>query len=179
MLTAAIPRRQFVLESLLCGFRGGLQRRDLSGQRVDRLCGGGVFLARIAADAASGAEVRAPTEQWIAGSTEQLHRVVANLVANAHRHARAQVIVTVAPTVNGRAELRVDDDGPGVPTEHRERIFERFSRLDDARARDAGGAGLGLALVRAIVERHGGQIHVETSPTLGGAAFVATFPLAG
>ena len=140
---------------------------------------GNVDLARIAADAASGAEVRAPTEQWIAGSTEQLHRVVANLVANAHRHARAQVIVTVAPTVNGRAELRVDDDGPGVPTEHRERIFERFSRLDDARARDAGGAGLGLALVRAIVERHGGQIHVETSPTLGGAAFVATFPLAG
>lgn len=71
--------------------------------------------------------------------------------------------------------LAVDDDGPGVPTADRERVFERFVRLDEARARDAGGSGLGLAIVRAVVAGHGGSVAVE-SGALGGARFVVRLP---
>ena len=67
--------------------------------------------------------------------------------------------------------LTVDDDGVGIPAHERTRVFERFARLDEARATDAGGTGLGLAIAQDIVERHGGTIGVETSP-LGGARLV-------
>jgi signal transduction histidine kinase len=118
----------------------------------------------------------------VPGSREQLARVVTNLVDNAARHARARVEVTVG-RVPGPGEptcwrLAVDDDGPGVPAGDRERVFERFTRLDDARARDAGGAGLGLAVVRSIVGRHRGAAWVEDGP-LGGARFVVELPAAG
>jgi signal transduction histidine kinase len=69
--------------------------------------------------------------------------------------------------------LDVTDDGPGVPAADRERIFERFVRLDDARSRDAGGAGLGLAIVRDLVHRHGGGIEVGDADG-GGARFTVT-----
>jgi signal transduction histidine kinase len=118
----------------------------------------------------------------VAGSGAELGRVVTNLVDNAARHARARVEVTVG-RVPGPGEptcwrLAVDDDGPGVPVGDRERVFERFTRLDDARARDAGGAGLGLAVVRSIVGRHRGVAWVEDGP-LGGARFVVELPAAG
>jgi signal transduction histidine kinase len=118
----------------------------------------------------------------VAGSGAELGRVVTNLVDNAARHARARVEVTVG-RVPGPGEptcwrLAVDDDGPGVPAGDRERVFERFTRLDDARARDAGGAGLGLAVVRSIVGRHRGAAWVEDGP-LGGARFVVELPAAG
>jgi signal transduction histidine kinase len=110
----------------------------------------------------------------VTGSREQLARVVTNLVDNAARHAQHRVAVGV--TGDGRrVRLTVDDDGPGVPEGDRERVFERFTRLDDARARDAGGAGLGLAVVRSIAERHRGTAFVETS-TLGGARAVLDLP---
>ena len=72
--------------------------------------------------------------------------------------------------------LQVRDDGPGIPAEDRERVFERFTRLDDARARDAGGTGLGLAIVRQIVDRHGGRIEVDDAPG-GGAIVTVKLPL--
>ena len=72
-------------------------------------------------------------------------------------------------------ELTVDDDGPGVDSGDRERIFERFARLDDARTRDEGGAGLGLAVVRSIAERSGGTVTADRSPA-GGARFTVSFP---
>ena len=71
----------------------------------------------------------------------------------------------------------VDDDGPGVPPDQRERVFERFVRLDEARARDAGGSGLGLAIVTEVVRAHGGSVAVGDSP-LGGAQFVVRLPAA-
>jgi len=71
--------------------------------------------------------------------------------------------------------LIVDDDGPGISVADRERVFERFTRLDEGRSRDAGGVGLGLAMVRAIVERHGGSVSVDDSP-FGGARFVVRLP---
>ena len=72
--------------------------------------------------------------------------------------------------------IAVEDDGPGIPPSDRERVFERFTRLDDSRTRHEGGSGLGLAVVRSIVTRHHGQVRVDDSP-LGGARFVAEFPV--
>ena len=84
-------------------------------------------------------------------------RVVANLLDNAVRHARTQVRVEVAEDGADR-RITVADDGPGIPAADHERVFDRFTRLDDARARDAGGSGLGLAIVRELVRRHGGTV---------------------
>jgi signal transduction histidine kinase len=72
--------------------------------------------------------------------------------------------------------LSVEDDGAGIAPEHRERIFERFVRLDEARARDDGGSGLGLAIVAAIVHAHGGSVRV-TDGRSGGARFEVTLPM--
>jgi signal transduction histidine kinase len=112
----------------------------------------------------------------VAGSRSQLERALANLVDNAQRHAAHQVRIGVTARA-GRAELRVDDDGPGIPPADRDRVFERFTRLDDSRARDQGGTGLGLAVVRSIAARHGGSVWVEDS-ALGGAGVVIALPVA-
>ena len=96
-------------------------------------------------------------ECWVVGEPEALRRIVGNLLDNAVRHARSTVSVTVRPG-GAYQVIVVADDGPGIPAEDRGRVFERFTRLDDARARDAGGAGLGLAIVRQLVRRHGGTV---------------------
>jgi signal transduction histidine kinase len=93
----------------------------------------------------------------IMGDAEELHRAVGNLVDNAVRHARRQVEVA-ARVDQGWAVISVSDDGAGVAPEDRERVFERFTRLDDARGRNSGGAGLGLAIVRELVIRAGGTV---------------------
>ncbi|MGW1374250.1 sensor histidine kinase [Streptomyces sp. NPDC002446] len=108
----------------------------------------------------------------VAGSRSQLARVLGNLLDNAQRHAAASVRVAVVRTGEW-AVLRVEDDGPGVPADQRERIFERFVRLDDARARDDGGAGLGLAIARDVAVRHGGSLAVRE-----GSVFELRLPLA-
>ncbi|MFZ3559879.1 sensor histidine kinase [Streptomyces sp. BH055] len=110
----------------------------------------------------------------VSGSRGQLARVLGNLVDNAQRHARAGVRVAVRAE-DGRVVLRVRDDGQGVPEDERERIFERFVRLDDARTRDGGGAGLGLAIARDVAERHGGSLTVRSAPE-GGALFELELP---
>ncbi|WP_137233527.1 sensor histidine kinase [Streptomyces sp. BPSDS2] len=108
------------------------------------------------------------------GSRGQLSRVIGNLLDNAQRHADASVAVSVAADGRGvRVEVR--DDGAGVPEEERERIFERFVRLDDARSRDDGGAGLGLAIARDVASRHGGTLTVHRAAE-GGAAFRLWLP---
>jgi signal transduction histidine kinase len=94
---------------------------------------------------------------WMDGDENELERVVANLLDNAVRHARSSVRVSALVT-GSHAVVTVVDDGPGVPEADRERVFDRFTRLDDARARDAGGAGLGLSIVRELVRRHGGAV---------------------
>ncbi|WP_039799248.1 sensor histidine kinase [Nocardia araoensis] len=113
----------------------------------------------------------------VTGSRTQLARVLGNLVDNAQRHAAKTVHVAVDRDADGPVVLSVTDDGPGVPPADRERIFQRFVRLDDARSRDEGGAGLGLAIVRDVVQRHGGTIHVADGAP--GARFVVTLPAAG
>ncbi|MFE0175941.1 sensor histidine kinase [Streptomyces sp. NPDC059002] len=110
----------------------------------------------------------------VAGSRGQLARVLGNLLNNAQRHARSRVTVTTR-TDGAWAVLAVSDDGSGVPEGERERIFERFVRLDDARSRDDGGAGLGLAIARDVAVRHGGTLVVREAPS-GGALFELRLP---
>ena len=105
-----------------------------------------------------------------------LRQVVRNLIDNAVRHARRRVAVSVQEE-GGDVLLTVDDDGDGIPPAERDRVFERFVRLDDARAREEGGAGLGLAIVRSFVESSGGTVQVGDAPC-GGARFVVRLPVA-
>lgn len=116
----------------------------------------------------------APPQLSVMASPRQIRQVVRNLTDNAVRHADQKVLVSLEADDN-QLRLMVDDDGSGVPVEARGSIFERFARLDEARGRDGGGAGLGLALVKAIAEAHGGTVTVEDS-TLGGACFVVALP---
>jgi signal transduction histidine kinase len=110
----------------------------------------------------------------VLGNERQLARVVRNLLDNACRHAASKVALTLGER-DGAVWFVVDDDGPGIPPADRARVFDRFTRLDEGRARDAGGVGLGLSMVKAIVERHGGSVAVDDAP-LGGARFVVRLP---
>jgi signal transduction histidine kinase len=107
-----------------------------------------------------------PTSRPVTGNRDRLDRMLVNLIDNAIRYAKSSVAVSVGQT-DSWAVLAVTDDGPGIPEPDRERAFDRFARLDDARTRcgdDAGGAGLGLAIVRATAQSHGGTAHLEASP---------------
>ncbi len=108
------------------------------------------------------------------GSTVLLGQVVRNLLANAVRHAEARIEVGLQQQGHLMV-LRVDDDGDGIAEADREAVFERFVRLDEARARDEGGSGLGLAIVRTIVTSLGGTVRVADAP-LGGARFEVVLP---
>jgi signal transduction histidine kinase len=107
-----------------------------------------------------------PADLRVLGDHDELVRVLANLADNGLRHASSRVEVC-AERRGGRVALLVDDDGPGVPVEDRERVLHRFTRLDEARDRDAGGSGLGLAIVRELLERRGDRLVLADSP-LGG-----------
>ncbi|OUD01881.1 sensor histidine kinase [Streptomyces swartbergensis] len=132
-------------------------------------------LAREAAEGRTGVTVDAEPVK-VAGSRGQLGRVLANLLDNAQRHARSAVSVSVRRE-GDLAVVGVADDGDGVPESDRERIFERFVRLDAARSRDDGGAGLGLAIARDVAVRHGGTLTAAQGPA-GGALFELRLPLA-
>jgi signal transduction histidine kinase len=101
----------------------------------------------------------------VLGSPGELRRVVRNLLDNAVRHASSRVAVTLAEDAvdsdDARAILTITDDGLGIPPEQTSAVFERFTRLDDARTRQSGGTGLGLAIARDIVERHGGTLRLD------------------
>ena len=86
--------------------------------------------------------------------------MLANLLDNAVRHARTVGRASPCAERPRPVVVTVTDDGPGIPAADRDRVFERFTRLDDARARDDGGAGLGLAIVRELVRRHGGTVRL-------------------
>jgi signal transduction histidine kinase len=104
----------------------------------------------------------------------RLGRVLGNLLNNAERHAESRITVTVDRD-GGDAVLEVLDDGAGIPPESRERVFERFARLPESRARDPQGTGLGLPIAREIAEIYGGTLRVADSPR--GARFVLRLPL--
>lgn len=141
--------------------RGGPARREpveldqLVQQSVERY--GGAVVVRLPA----------PGEGVVVtGDALDLGRVLVNLVDNALRHTSSPVVVELRAE-GADAVLTVTDDGPGIPEPDRERVFDRFTRLDSARSRDEGGAGLGLAIVRETVNAHGGAVHLEdASPGL-------------
>ena len=141
--TLALRRRPVDLDDLV--FDEARRLRAVSGLRVDT---SQVSAGRVDGDAAG------------------LRRVLRNLGDNAARHAEGRVAFSVAER-DGVVVLEVDDDGPGVPEADRERVFERFVRLDDARARDGGGSGLGLAIVAELVAAHGGTVAIGASPAGG------------
>ncbi|MFC5749236.1 sensor histidine kinase [Actinomadura rugatobispora] len=111
----------------------------------------------------------------VRGVRMQLVRLLGNLLDNAERYAGGKVEIEV-DSQNGHARLTVTDDGAGVPPEDRERVFERFTRLDSARSRGSGGTGLGLAIAREIAQAHGGSLRIEDHPQ--GARFALSLPLA-
>jgi len=104
------------------------------------------------------------------------HRVIQNLVGNALRYANHDVRATLRRD-GDYVVLWVEDDGPGIPEAHRERIFEPFTRLDDSRTRSTGGYGLGLSIVSRIVHWFEGTIYVDQSHQLGGARFIMRWPV--
>jgi signal transduction histidine kinase len=113
----------------------------------------------------------------VVGDTAGLRRVLRNLGENAARHARGQVSFALTER-NATARLVVEDDGPGIPEDARDRVFERFVRLDDARARDDGGTGLGLAIVAEVIAASGGTVSVADGRRLGGARIEVVLPIA-
>ncbi|WP_438295800.1 ATP-binding protein [Streptomyces sp. HUAS TT7] len=116
-----------------------------------------------------------PETAPVRGNPLQLHRLLRNLHDNAARRARTAVTVTVGQT-DGTTRLWVYNDGSGIAPEDRERVFERFTRLGEARDRDAGGSGLGLGL--AIATRHNGTLEATARGPEGGTTFVLRLPAA-
>src|SRR3954470_21488646 len=144
-----------------------------------------VHLARVLVDAAGELgpvadahplEVAADVEARVLGAPDELHRLALNLLQNANTHTpRGTAVRASVTTGDGRAVLAVEDEGPGIPAEIRERIFDRFVRGGgDA----GGGTGLGLAIVRAVAERHGGTVSVGGGRDGRGARFAVSLPLA-
>jgi signal transduction histidine kinase len=152
------------LEEGRLGPRSEIDMDDLVLAQTQRMTG-----VRLDLSGVSGGRV------W--GNLDELTSVVRNLLDNAARYAESTVSVGVRE--NGPwVVVTVADDGPGVPPADRERVFERFARLQEGRERDRGGTGLGLALSQRVAQAHGGRIHVEDAPS-GGACFVVSLPSAG
>ena len=145
-----------------------------------------VDLAALAQDVAVDFAARCPVEvrdgsdgnSLVYGMPLRLERMLRNLVDNATRFAKTKVEVEVS-VQGAQVVVTVHDDGPGIPAEDRERVFERFTRLDDDRSRDTGGSGLGLAIVREIAERHRGTVRVEDADAdVPGARLTVRLPVA-
>lgn len=150
-------------EGALTRGRTSIDLRDLVREEADRQS----ITAPVPIDTASLGSVE------IHANGDQIRQVVSNLIINGARHARTQVSIE-ARREGDQAVLTVSDDGPGIPAGQRQRVFWRFVRLDDARSRDTGGAGLGLAISKEIVEAHGGTIAVGDAQP--GARFEIRLP---
>jgi two-component system, OmpR family, sensor kinase len=146
-----------------------------------------VDLAALARDAVDDARARAPDRPISAtadgpvivrGDADRLRQVLGNLVGNALAHTPPGTAVEVGVSSDGaEARLEVRDRGPGLPDADPEALFERFWRAEGGRERGPGGAGLGLAIVAAIAEAHGGRVTAANAPG-GGASFVVALPAA-
>jgi signal transduction histidine kinase len=126
-----------------------------------------------------GARIEAPSDVTVVGDPLLLSRLWSNLLANARRACPDGDVAVVVVRREGAIEIAVEDEGPGIDASDREAIFEPFTRLDAARARDAGGVGLGLYLSRQIARAHGGEIRAQPRPDgRRGARLVVTLPAA-
>jgi len=115
----------------------------------------------------------------VLADSERMRQVISNLLDNAIKYGREGGKTSVEGRLlpDGRLEIAVIDDGPGIPRESQERIFERFYRVDKARSREQGGTGLGLAIVKHVVQAHGGEVRVESEPGAG-SRFIINLPAA-
>lgn len=129
---------------------------------------------RLRADGRITVDLGGVSAAQVDGAPHELDRAIRNLSDNAARHAASVVTFTLTGN-DDRARLTIADDGPGIPSEEHERVFERFTRLDSARSTADGGTGLGLAITREIVEHHGGAITID-GEHLRGTRFVITIP---
>lgn len=165
-LAPQVLRMQRLVDDLLLLARVGARPREATG----------LDLAGLVREVAEGLPARAEVRLDVGGEgtgrgdREAVARVLRNLLENALRHATSQVTVEVD---DGR--VVVDDDGAGIPAADRERVFERFVRLDDARERDAGGSGLGLAIARELAREGGGDVDLDRAPA-GGLRAVLMLP---
>ncbi len=134
-------------------------------------------LGGIVADADVELEFAGAPDAAVRADPDAMNQVFGNLIENALKYARAGRRIRVgARLLEAEVEFSVQDFGPGIASEHLERIFERFYRIDKARSRESGGTGLGLAIVKGIVQAHGGRIWADSE--LGsGATFRFTLPL--
>lgn len=119
-------------------------------------------------------ELRGEPGPKIEADPRHFRRAIENLLLNAFRHAESHVVLAWE-ALPGLTRITVEDDGPGIPPEQREQVFEPFARVEESRDRESGGAGLGLAIVRRIVVGHGGDVRASASPG-GGARFVIEWP---
>jgi len=148
--------------------------------RIDRILSTAIEQNRVAADA-KGIEIvsgGAMDGVVVSGHEGTLVTAVANLIANAVQYSpdRSRVGVGVTPR-DGTVEIAVTDQGPGIPEDEQDRVFERFFRSDPARSRNTGGTGLGLSIVKHAVANHGGSIRVWSKPG-SGSTFTIVLPLA-
>ncbi len=134
-------------------------------------------LGGIVADSEVELESGGAPDSLVLADTDAMNQVFGNLIENALKYAKTGKRIRVgASLLEGEVEFSVQDFGPGIASEHLDRIFERFYRIDKARSRESGGTGLGLAIVKHIVQAHGGRIRAESE--LGaGATFHFTLPL--
>jgi signal transduction histidine kinase len=109
------------------------------------------------------------------GNPEHLQRLFRNIVDNAVRYARTRVLITATSTAE-EVRIEIDDDGPGIPGADRERVFDRFVRLDNSRERSTGTSGLGLAIAREIARAHGGHLAIEDSSSGGTRMIITRLP---
>jgi signal transduction histidine kinase len=130
---------------------------------------------RISTHASHQLDTAAVAAGRIDGDPDQLAQLVRNLLDNAARYATNRITIAVTDSI-GYVVLTVTDDGPGIPEADRARVFERFTRLDSARARDHGGTGLGLAIANEIAKTHHATITIDDNHP--GARFTVTFPAA-
>jgi len=183
-IAAQAQRLSALLDDLLALARSDAGERlpvepvDLAEMARDaarRVAHGEVAAARHVARSEVTVRVTAAVPAVAHAAPSDVARVLDNLLANAVRHARRTVRVMVLPGV-GEVRVLVDDDGDGVPVEHRELVFDRFHRVQDGRDRGTGGTGLGLALVAETVRRYGGATRVGQAPD-GGARFEVRWPV--
>ncbi len=127
----------------------------------------------------AGVDDAAPDAASVAGDPAKLHDIFRNLVENASNYSPEGSAITLEARAGdgGLVQVRILDEGPGIPDSDLQRIFERFYRVDKARSRDTGGTGLGLSIVKHLVELHGGEV-VAGNRGIKGAVFTVRLPRA-
>jgi signal transduction histidine kinase len=166
-------RLEDLIEQLLLLARADERQLAAHRQPVDV----SVLLQEVAADTSSrGIDivVDAPAGVSTIGNPDHLRRLFANVTENAARYARTRIAITARAEADC-TRVDIDDDGPGIPEADRERVFDRFVRLDSSRGRSRGSTGLGLAIAREITIAHGGHIAITGSPS-GGTRVTVTLP---